>query len=176
MTPPYKTRVLIVDDHAAVRDGLAAFLEAFDDLVLVAQAASGTEALHLCSWFQPDVVLMDLMMSELDGVTTTSLIRQLYSDIQVIALASSDDKNLIDAALAAGAIGSLHKDVPASELAGAIRAAHAGKPCAVDLKKPNGDGSIVANRSTVNGTSEFNATVQPHRSLPLWRGKNLQDT
>ncbi len=175
MTPPYKTRVLIVDDHAAVRDGLAAFLEAFDDLVLVAQAASGTEALHLCSWFQPDVVLMDLTMNELDGVTTTSLIRQLYNDIQVIALASCDDQNLIEAALSAGAIGSLRKDVSATELASAIRAAHAGKPCAIDLKKKNGDGSIAANHSTVNGTSQFNSSVQPNRSLPLWRGKNLQD-
>jgi len=122
MAPPARTRVLIVDDHAAVRDGLAAFLDAFEDLTLVAQAASGAEALYLCSCFLPDIVLMDLLMRDgLDGVTVTRLIRELYRDIQVIVLTSSDDKALIDAARSAGAVRILHKDIPASELVNAIR-------------------------------------------------------
>lgn len=127
MTDSKAIRVMIVDDHAVVRSGLAAFLLAFDDLELAGEASSGVEAVRLCSQLQPDVVLMDLMMPEMDGATATRAIRQACPQIQVIALTSFPEEKLVQDALAAGAISYLLKNVSAEELAKAIRAAHAGK-------------------------------------------------
>lgn len=121
-------RVLLVDDHAMVRSGLGAFLYAFDDLELVGEASSGEKAIQLCRQVKPDVVLMDLIMPEMDGATATKKIRELCPEIQVIALTSFKEKELVEGALQAGAIGYLLKDVTANELADAIRSAMAGKP------------------------------------------------
>jgi DNA-binding NarL/FixJ family response regulator len=119
-------RVLIVDGHACVRRGLAAFFDIVGNLTLVGEASNGPEALHLCYMQQPDVVLVDLKTEGLDGVTVTRLIDQYYSNVQVIALASDDDdKNVIDEALAAGASVVLAKNVSAEELIHAIKAAYA---------------------------------------------------
>jgi NarL family two-component system response regulator LiaR len=120
-------RVMIVDDHDMVRTGLQVFVESFDDLELVGEASSGTEAVHLCRKTQPHVVLMDLVMPEMDGVAATRAIRREYPNVQVIALTSFDDQNLVQGALQAGAIGYLLKNTPIDELASAIRAAHSGK-------------------------------------------------
>jgi len=120
-------RVMLVDDHAVVRSGLGAFLLAFDDLELVAEAGSGEEAVRLCEQFRPDVVLMDLVMPGMDGAAATRAIREQCPDIQVIALTSFKEKDLVEGALQAGAIGYLLKNVSADELADAIRAAHAGR-------------------------------------------------
>ena len=121
-------RVLLVDDHAVVRSGLSAFLLAFDDLELVAEAGGGEEAVRLCEQCQPDVVLMDLVMPRMDGAAATRAIRERCPQIQVIALTSFKEKELVQGALEAGAIGYLLKNVTANELADAIRAAHAGRP------------------------------------------------
>jgi NarL family two-component system response regulator LiaR len=121
-------RVMLVDDHAVVRSGLSAFLLAYDDLELVAEAGSGDEAIHLCDQAKPDVVLMDLMMSGMDGATATRMIRERCPDIQVIALTSFKEADMVQGALEAGAIGYLLKNVSAEKLANAIRAAHAGRP------------------------------------------------
>jgi NarL family two-component system response regulator LiaR len=121
-------RVMLVDDHAVVRSGLGAFLLAFDDLELVAEAGGGEEAVRLCEQVQPDVVLMDLVMPGMDGAEATRAIRERCPQIQVIALTSFKEKELVQGALEAGAIGYLLKNVSADELAGAIRAAHAGQP------------------------------------------------
>ena len=121
-------RVMLVDDHAVVRSGLGAFLLAFDDLELVADAGSGEEAVRLCQQVQPDVVLMDLVMPGMDGAAATHAIREHCPHIQVIALTSFKEKELVQGAMEAGAIGYLLKNVSADELAGAIRAAHAGRP------------------------------------------------
>ena len=121
-------RVLLVDDHAVVRSGLSAFLLAFDDLELVGEASGGEEAVRLSGQFAPDVVLMDLMMPGMDGAAATRAIREQYSDIQIIALTSFKEDELVRGALQAGAIGYLLKNVSADELADAIRAAHAGRP------------------------------------------------
>ena len=128
MTQSNSIRVLLVDDHAVVRSGLGAFLLAFDDLELVGEAGSGEEAVRLCERFQPDVVLMDLVMPEMDGAAATRVIREHCPQIQVIALTSFKEKELVEGALEAGAIGYLLKNVSADELADAIRAAYAGKP------------------------------------------------
>jgi NarL family two-component system response regulator LiaR len=121
-------RVMLVDDHAVVRSGLGAFLIAFDDLELVAEADGGEEAVRLCEEAQPDVVLMDLVMPGMDGAAATKAIRQQCPHIQVIALTSFKEQDLVEGALHAGAIGYLLKNVSADELANAIRAAHAGRP------------------------------------------------
>ena len=121
-------RVMIVDDHAVVRSGLAAFLTVFDDMQLVAEAGSGAEAVELCQKTAVDVVLMDLMMPEMDGAETTRHLRQRHPDIQVIALTSFREETLVQGALQAGAISYLLKNVSADELAAAIRAAYAGRP------------------------------------------------
>lgn len=124
-SPPI--RVMLVDDHTMVRRGLATFLLVFDDLELAGEAADGKTALELCARVLPDVVLMDMMMPDMDGVAATQAIRQRFPGVQVIALTSFKDKGLVQNALQAGAIGYLLKDVSADELAEAIRAAHAGR-------------------------------------------------
>lgn len=126
-SPSPRIRVVVVDDHAMVRRGLATFLKVFDDLELAGEAATGQAAVQLCVQLQPDVVLMDLVMPDMDGATATRLIRSQSESIQVIALTSYKDENLVQSALQAGAIGYLLKYVSADELAWAIRAAHAGR-------------------------------------------------
>jgi NarL family two-component system response regulator LiaR len=122
------TRVLLVDDHDMVRRGLAVFLLAYDDFELVGEAVNGKEALELCAELHPDVVLMDLMMPVMDGVTAIQAIRKNFPDIQVIALTSFSEEKLVEASLKAGAIGYLFKNVSVDELASAIRAASKGQP------------------------------------------------
>jgi NarL family two-component system response regulator LiaR len=122
---PGPIQVLIVDDNARVRHALVAFLLAFDDLELAGEAASGEEAVRLCAQLRPDVVLMDLAMPRMNGVTATRLIAERQPWTQVIALTSFQEADLVQGALQAGAIGYLLKNVTAGELASAIRAAHA---------------------------------------------------
>lgn len=118
---------MLVDDHDMVRRGLATFLMAESDLTLVGEAADGFEALEVCAQVEPDVILMDLIMPGMDGAETTRAIRQRWPEIQVIALTSFQEKQLIRDALEAGAIGYLLKNVTVEELAAAIRSAHAGQ-------------------------------------------------
>jgi NarL family two-component system response regulator LiaR len=128
MTTTEPIRVLLVDDHRVVRSGLSAFLLAFEDLELVGEADSGETAILICDNVKPDVVLMDLVMPGMDGAEATQAIREQCPDIQVIALTSFKDEELVQKALKAGAIGYLLKNVTAEELAEAIRAAKAGQP------------------------------------------------
>ena len=120
-------RVLIVDDHAMVRRGLATFLRAFSDLVLAGEAGSGEEAVRMSPEVQPDVILMDMMLPGINGPEAIRLIRQRQPHIRILALTSFKEGELIRHALEAGAIGYLLKDVSADELASAIRAAHGGQ-------------------------------------------------
>jgi DNA-binding NarL/FixJ family response regulator len=122
-----KIHVMIVDDHAVVRSGLKTFLSVIPDLELVGEAEGGEEAVVRCGLLKPDVVLMDLMMPGMNGVTATQLIREKYSSVQVIALTSFQEDTLVQEALRAGAISYLMKTVTARELASAIRAARDGK-------------------------------------------------
>ncbi|MFN2228008.1 MAG: SpoIIE family protein phosphatase [Anaerolineae bacterium] len=128
MTGQEPIRVMLVDDHAVVRGGLSAILRIYEDLELAGEAASGEEALRVCPQVQPDVVLMDLIMPGMDGAATTRALRQLCPEIQVLILTSFKEKELIEGALEAGAIGYLLKNVSADELAAAIREAYAGRP------------------------------------------------
>lgn len=120
-------KILIVDDHAVVRRGLSTFLLVNKDLELVGEASDGAEAITMVSRHQPDVVLMDLLMPGMDGISATREIHQKYPKVQVIALTSFAEQNLVQGALQAGAIGYLQKTVTAKELGTAIRSAYAGK-------------------------------------------------
>lgn len=123
-----KIRIVLVDDHAMVRRGLAAFLSVYNDLELAGEAESGEQALRLCAQLQPDVVLMDLVMPGMDGADTTAALRRQQPSVRVIALTSFRDDELVQRVIQAGATGYLLKNVSAGELATAIRAVHAGQP------------------------------------------------
>lgn len=155
-------RVLIVDDHAVVRSGLAAFLLAFDDLEVAGQAAGGKEAVDLCREVRPDVVLMDLVMQGMDGASATEAIREACPSVQVIALTSFPEEDLVQRALQAGAIGYLLKNVSADDLADAIRAAHAGR----GTLAPEATQALI-NSATRPGKPEYNLTDRECEVLAL---------
>lgn len=117
-------RVLVVDDHHMVRKGLAAYLKSNPDLLLVGEASNGEDALLVFDEVKPDVVLMDLLMPKMDGVAVTREILKRNPDTKVIALTSYQDKELVQSALQAGAIGYLLKNVTGEDLAQAIRNAY----------------------------------------------------
>ena len=119
--------VLIVDDHGMVRKGLAAYLLNEPDLRLVGEARDGQEAVEMCEQLQPDVILMDLVMPQLDGVAAIQIIHERWPQAQIIALTSFREKELVQDALRAGAISYLLKNVSGEDLVGAVRAAHAGR-------------------------------------------------
>ena len=120
-------KIMLVDDHNVVRSGLSNFLRAYDDLELVGDAKNGLDALNLCRHKKPDVILMDLMMPEMDGIEATREILKECPDIKIIAMTSFEEEALVQGVLAAGAISYLLKNVTADELATAIRAASLGK-------------------------------------------------
>jgi NarL family two-component system response regulator LiaR len=119
---------MLVDDHMVVRSGLSTVLAVYDDMQLVGEAGDGEEAIRLCEHLQPDIVLMDLVMPKMDGVTATRTIKERWPRVQVIALTSFKEKEYVEGALKAGASGYLLKNVSADELVNAIRRAAAGQP------------------------------------------------
>jgi two-component system, NarL family, response regulator LiaR len=119
---------MIVDDHDIVRRGLSMFLHGFDDLMLVGEAANAPDALRVCDQVQPDVILMDIMMPDTDGITLTRTLRTKHPGVQVVILTSSMDEALVQSALQAGAIGYMLKHISVAEMANTIRAAFAGQP------------------------------------------------
>jgi NarL family two-component system response regulator LiaR len=123
-----RIKVVIVDDHDMLREGLAAFLKAFRDMQLVGEAANGEDAVRLCTRLAPDVVLMDLVMSGMGGVEATRLIHQKRPGVRIIALSSFEDEKLVKAAIRAGATSYLLKNISADRLAEAIRSSLAGLP------------------------------------------------
>ncbi len=120
-------RILIVDDHGVVRQGVRMYLALDPELEVVGEAANGEEALKLAREQKPDVVLMDLLMPGMDGVAATGIIRQELPDTEVIALTSVLESQAIYRAMRAGAVGYLLKNTQAAELVQAIKAAAAGQ-------------------------------------------------
>ena len=119
--------ILIADDHAVVRQGLRMFLEMDTDFTVVGEAENGEDAVQLAGELQPDIVLMDLIMPVMDGITATSRIRRQYPDVEVIALTSVLDDGSIFGAIRGGAIGYLLKDTKADRLISAVKSAVAGQ-------------------------------------------------
>ncbi len=128
MTQSGPIKILLADDHMVVRSGLSTVLAVYDDMKLVGEAGDGEEAVRLCERLQPDVVLMDLLMPRMDGVTATRIIKERWPKIQVIALTSFKEKEYVEGAIKAGANGYLLKNISAEELVSAIRRAAAGQP------------------------------------------------
>jgi DNA-binding NarL/FixJ family response regulator len=127
-----RIRVLVVDDHAVVRRGLFDFLSTEPDLEVVGDADGGAEALDLIGRLdadgrRPDVVVMDLQMTPIDGIEATRRIRARYHDVEIVALTSFGEEERVYAALEAGASGYLLKDADADEVASAVRAAYRGE-------------------------------------------------
>ncbi len=120
-------KVLIVDDHQVVRQGLRTFLELHEDMDVVGEAGDGLQALELIEQLQPDVVLMDLVMPHMDGITATQKVRQLGLPAKIIALTSFSEDDKVFPAIQAGAASYLLKDVSPDELVEAIRAVHHGE-------------------------------------------------
>jgi len=125
-------RVFLVDDHGVVRRGIEAYLEMVDDIEMLGEARNGREALERVAQLEaveqpPDVVLMDLLMPEMDGIAATAAIKERWPEIEVVALTSFIEEDKVHGALQAGATGYLLKDASAAEVAAAIRAAYHGE-------------------------------------------------
>jgi NarL family two-component system response regulator LiaR len=122
-----KINVLIVDDHGMVRQGLITYLDLMEDIKVVGEAQNGTEAVAQVRRYKPDVVLMDLVMPEMDGIEATRRIRELHPDTKVIVLSSFTEDDKVFPAIKSGAAGYLLKDISPTDLANAIRAVIRGK-------------------------------------------------
>ena len=127
MEPLEKIKVLIVDDHQVVRQGLRTFLELQDDVIVTGEAGDGLEAVEMVRQHKPDVVLMDLVMPRLDGISAMRQVMALGLSTRVIALTSFTEDDQVFPAIQAGASGYLLKDVSPEDLVEAIRAAHRGE-------------------------------------------------
>lgn len=120
--------VLLVDDHDILRDGLAVVMSEFADIHVAGTARSGGDAIDQCDALQPDVVLMDILMPDMDGLSAARLIRERHPAIRVVVLSSFEEENLVQSAHEVGASGYLLKNVSIDDLANAIRDAYLGKP------------------------------------------------
>ena len=125
--PEHKISVLIVDDHAIVRQGLRTFLELQDDITVAGEAANGRAAVEMATQLKPDVILMDLVMPELDGISAIRQVRALGLPTQVIALTSFVEDAKVISAIQAGACSYVLKDIAPDELVETVRAAHRGE-------------------------------------------------
>src|SRR4030042_351954 len=122
-----KIKILIADDHAVVREGTRQLLEKETDLVVVAEACDGEEAVRLAGSTKPDVAIIDIAMPNVDGIEATKQIKTLYPDIAVLILTAYDDDQFVFGLLEAGAAGYLLKSVRGRELIDAVRRIHAGE-------------------------------------------------
>ena len=119
-----RIRVLLVDDHGVVRRGLRGYLELLDDIEVVGEAENGLIGVEMSAELSPDVILMDLVMPQLDGIGAIGRIKAAQPDVQIVALTSFIEEEKVTAALEAGASGFILKDADADDVAKAIRAAH----------------------------------------------------
>ncbi|HWE88906.1 MAG TPA: response regulator transcription factor [Pseudonocardiaceae bacterium] len=124
--PDDRIRVLVVDDHPAVRRGLRMFLETYSDMIVIGEAADGAEALRLVAAESPDVVLLDLMMPEMDGIAVLTALAERGLTTRVLVVTSFVDRSNVLPAIRAGARGYVYKDVDPQALAAAVRSVRAG--------------------------------------------------
>ena len=128
MTEAGPIKVMIVDDHPIVRDGLKGLLRVVADMELAGEAGDGREALARCQENPPDVILMDIVMPGMDGLEATRLILDQYPDVKIVVLTTFPEEDLVQEALEAGAVGFILKNASAATVADAIRSAYAGEP------------------------------------------------
>lgn len=128
MTERIPIKVLVVDDHPVVRDGLKNMFMVFDDLELIGEAESGDEALAFCQQHTPDVILMDILMPGMNGIQATRSILGQHPQVKIIVLTSYPKDDLVQESLEAGAIGYMLKNAQIDDLADSIRAAISGQP------------------------------------------------
>ncbi len=159
-------RVLIVDDHSVVREGLRAFLELQDGIEVAGEAADGAEAIEQSRRLRPDVVLMDLVMPRVDGVEAMRGLRELSPETRVIVLTSFLEDDRLLPAIQAGAAGYLLKDVAPAELARAIRAAHVGQAI-IDPVVAGRLVRAIAEGASVKVTEAGHLTRREHEVLEL---------
>jgi two-component system, NarL family, response regulator LiaR len=124
---PVKIRVLLVDDHAVVRTGLRTFFDLQPDIEVVGEAADGSEGVAMARRLEPDVILMDLLMPNMDGITAISRIKAERTETEIVTMTSFIEEEKVTSALEAGASGYVLKDAEAEEVAAAVRAAYAGE-------------------------------------------------
>ncbi len=149
MNKSEQIKVMIVDDHPIVRSGLVTMLQAFDDLEHVSEASSGRTALAKCQELTPDVILMDMVIPEMDGLETTRAVLDQCPSVKIIMLTSFAKEHMVQEALEAGATSYLLKDAPIDELANAIRLAYADQP----TLSPEATRSLI--KSKVDPAKEF---------------------
>lgn len=160
-TPPI--RVMVVDEHGMVRKGIIAYLKNHPDLHIIGEAQNGREAVDLCERLEPDVILMDLQMPEMDGITATRLIHKQYPRVQIVALTSFPDRDKVQDALAAGAISYLLKNVSGEDLAEAIRDAFAGRATLAQEAVQ----ALIQPPPTTPATAGFDLTMREREVLAL---------
>jgi len=122
-----KIKVMIVDDHGIVRQGLRTYLDLLEDITIIAEAENGLDAIKKVKRYNPEIVLMDLVMPEMDGIEATHRICGSYPEVKVIVLTSFTEDEKVFSAIKSGAVGYLLKDISPPELAKAIRAVHSGE-------------------------------------------------
>jgi DNA-binding NarL/FixJ family response regulator len=161
---PHKViRVLVVDDHLVVRQGFATLMRVFPDIELVGEARGGEESLKLTDDLHPDVILMDMIMPQMNGVEAIHLIHKKHPDIQIVAMTSfNDDKQLVQAATEAGAIGYIFKDVSIDELANTIRSVYQGIPAL----SPDATRLLIQAKSQ-RPVADFNLSIREREVLAL---------
>lgn len=165
------TRLLLADDHLIIRQGLRLILETEDDFEIVGEAADGAEALRLCAQLTPDVVLMDLRMPNMDGITAIETLRQTQPDIAVVILTTFNEDELMLRGLRAGARGFLLKDTDRQSLFNAIRAAARGET----MLKPE-TMSRLLNAASAPVNVEFNLTEREREVLAaIARGERSKE-
>lgn len=148
-------RVLIADDHHVVRRGLMFFLKTQKDMDIIGEATNGREAIELTASLNPDVILMDLVMPEMDGIQATKRIKEKFPDIQILMLTSFSDRDHVIPALKAGAAGYQLKDIEPDDLAEAIR------------KLMRGEHTIHPEATTQLERVNETAEISPHEEHPL---------
>lgn len=169
-------RVLLVDDHMIMREGLKSLLDQATDIEVVAQAANGVEALHKVEEFCPDVVVMDLTMPQMGGIEATGRIIAAHPDIKVLALSMIQDKSCVVECLKAGAKGYLLKDCAGEELLGAIRILAAGESylCATITELVIREYTQLASGSHLTATASLSKREQEVLQL-IADGKNTKE-
>ena len=171
-----KTTVVLVDDHQIVRDGLRSLLEREHDIKVVGEAATGREALQLTRQSVPDVVIMDVMMPDLNGVEATRQIRAHHPDVKIIALSMHDDRKFVAEMLTAGAAGYLLKDCTADELAAAIRTVVTGRTYLSGRIATTVVDELKRTHATAIGSTSATLTPREREVLQLFaEGKGTKD-